>query len=480
MVVIPIMTVLFILSIINYLVDRQVFEKQIELTSIQLGDVLLGSLRYEMIHNDQNLMRSTLTDVISTRTISRAWIINLQGQIKISSDPAEEGSLDLAQIQSCQKCHKFPVENRPRIIQDSSSDSGEMRIVTPIQNDRQCWGCHPTGQKHLGILLIDAPLVEVEKNLQSNLQKNLLIATLISLILGLGVYFIINHLIVSPIEDLNSVIDGYSRGDFKTRVPVDNRRFDEIASLGLSFNQMADKLEQHQSQVAEYTRVREMAIVEERERIARELHDGIAQFLGYVIAKSQAASLYLKKENIGKALEYIVQLESEAQKQAIDVRASILGLKIFSSQPQSLAADIRKTLEQSNRFMDLVVTAEIDECLENLVVNPEIELQLLRIVQEAVSNIRKHAQFSKKALVKMEFIQPEGPAHNEGETIRITIYDEGNGFDIRSVGEKGQPHFGLSTMRERAEAIGAIFSLESTPSQGTKVSVTLKLLEHKA
>ncbi len=474
LVIIPIMAVLFLVSVITYYNDRRIFEQQIELASIQLGEVLLGSLRYEMIHNNQDLLRSTLKDVLSTQTISRAWIVNLKGEVKISSDRTEEGTLDPVQVKSCQKCHQYPDGLRPRVLQDSAVDEGEMRIATPIPNDPQCWGCHPSVDKHLGMLLIDAPLVKIEQNLQSNLQKNLFYSALLSLLIGLSVYLMINTMIVSRIEHLHKYLIGYSRGDFRSRVPVDQSRLDEIVSLGITFNQMADRLEEHEQQVENNTRVREVAIVEERERIARELHDGIAQFLGYVITKTQAALLFLKKNNPGRAEIYLQQLEGEAQKQSIDIRASILGLKIFSSEQHSLAVDVRRSIEQSNRFMDLVVKTEVDDALENLVLAPETELQLLRIVQEGISNIRKHAR-AEKANVVMEYIKAADDHKQSGDVIRISIIDQGIGFDLSDVGIKGHPHFGLSTMKERAEAIGADFSVESTPGHGTKVTVSLKL-----
>ena len=471
MVIVPIMIVLFLLSWLNYSTERKVIEQQLELVSAQMGEILLGSLRYEMLNNDRIILRRTLGDIISSKTILRAWVINLDGQIKVSSNPAEEGSLDETQKQSCLLCHQFPADIRPHVTQDDKITPGVMRIITPVQNDPQCWECHPASQKHLGILLIDAPTGEVEKKLLENLQKNLLLSTLLSMIIGLGVYYIISKLIVARIENLDKVLKDYSSGNFKIRIPEGQPWNDEIMSLGRTFNDMAERLEQHGALLEEHTRVREIAIVEERERIARELHDGIAQFLGYVIAKTKAASLLLKKENYIKVDDYLQQIEKEAEFQAIDVRSSILGLKLFSGVQQDLASDIRMCLEQTNRFMDLQVTAEVAAGLEELVLEPEMELQLLRIVQEAVSNIRKHAR-AKTARVILEKV--------DHGSIRITIADLGIGFDKNAISKKGRPNFGLSTMRERAEAIRGVFEIETAEQQGTKIKITVKLPETKS
>jgi signal transduction histidine kinase len=448
--------------------DRALFESQIEQTAVQQGDLILSSLRHGMLNNDRAMLHSTLVDILSNKTITRAWIINLQREVKISSNLAEEGRLEPAQLAGCEKCHRFPASVRPRVIWDDSA--GVMRISSPIQNGPECLSCHSSAQKHLGVLLIDVSMAAVERNLQAELQTNLLLSTVLSLLLGVGAYFAINTLIVSRVENLHKILIGYSSGDFRARVPETQSSLDEITSLGKTFNQMADKLEEHETQVEERARVREIAIIEERERIARELHDGIAQFLGYVITKTEAARLLIEKGNSHKADEFMHQIEDETRKQSIDVRASILGLKVFTGKRQGLASDLRKGLVQSNRFMDLEVTAEVDGRLEDLRLAPETDLQLLRIVQEAVSNIRKHSQ-ARRATVSLKYL--------EETVIQLSIHDDGIGFDPSVIGEKGQPHFGLVTMRERAEAIGGVFEIQSAPLSGTTISVTLKLPEKK-
>ena len=109
-----------------------------------------------------------------------------------------------------------------------------------------------------------------------------------------------------------------------------------------------------------------------------------------------------------------------------------------------------------------------DVTMERVLLPPETELQLMRIMQEAISNVRKHSQAG-QAHVTLE--QPDE------SLLEMTISDNGIGFDVTSIGTKGQPHFGLATMRERAESIGASFDVKSSPASGTVVFVTLSLAE---
>ena len=447
---VPVMLAFFLLSIATFLAAERMAEQQAGLATVELGDVLLRSLRHTMLANDADMLQASLQDVASERSIAQVWLLDVQGKVKMSSDPADEGTVVQTSNLGCEGCHSFPPAKRPLALR-VPSDGRAVRVAVPVPNETACHSCHPADQKHLGVLLIDASLNDIEQSLSADLRRNLLLSALFSALIGLGVYLLINRLIVRPVEKIHDVVVDYSQGNLTARVPADKTRTDEIAVLGKTFNEMADSLAEQEEQRATSARVRELAISEERERIARELHDGIAQFLAYVSTKTEAARIFLEKGQREKVEEYLHNLEEEARKQSLDVRASILGLKMFTSERHGLAEDVRTCVEQSNRFMDLEILTEIDPALEGLPLEAETELQLLRILQEAISNIRKHSH-AKTASV---LVQRDGASGLE-----LRVQDDGIGFDPGQVGQKGQPHFGLSTMRERAEAIGADFELE--------------------
>ena len=468
LVVIPIMLAMLFFSFSQYFNERSMIEQQLEDNTSQLGDLLLGSLRHSMLNNDQQLSRELLGGISQNKTIARIWIINLDNEIKISTKPEDEHKVWSLTSTGCVQCHQNAVQDQPRVIINITGQDELMRVATPILNLPECSNCHPSDKKYLGVLLIDTPLPASEKNILADLRNNLILSVCFALLIGLGAYFLISIMVVQRIENLHHLLKAYTGGDFKKRIPIRGRQHDEITSLGTTFNLMADELAEHEAQLIENARVREMAIVEERERIARELHDGIAQFLAYITTKAQAAHLFIEKGDTKKADGFMRQIEAETQKQALDVRASILGLKMVSGERLGLASDIRKYLNQSNLFMDIEVIPEVDPGLENLLLQPETELQLLRIMQEAISNVRKHSQ-AKSARVILE--EPDKGL------IELSIRDNGIGFDATATGGKGQPHFGLATMRERAESIGASFDVKSAPGSGTVISVTLSITE---
>ena len=96
---------------------------------------------------------------------------------------------------------------------------------------------------------------------------------------------------------------------------------------------------------------------------------------------------------------------------------------------------------------------------------PGAEIQLLRIIQEALTNVRKHSQAS-RAWVRFEA--------DEAGTV-ITVEDDGRGFDPSLIGQDGREHFGLQTMRERAESVGGVLQISTQPGQGTRLTVQLPL-----
>ena len=468
MIVIPVMLAFFLLSFANFLSAERIAEQQAGLAAVELGDVLVGSLKHAMLVNDTSTLQATLQDLGTEQNVGKILLLDLQGEVKQSSDPSQQGTILKTSAMGCEGCHAFPAGKMPSALR-LSTEGATVRVAAPIPNEPACFACHSSDQKHLGILLIDTSLTSIDQSLRADLQRNLLISALFSILIGLGVYFLINRLIVRPIEAIHDVVLDYSGGDLKARVPVKEGHTDEMAVLGKTFNTMATSLAEQEKERADSARVREIAISEERERIARELHDGIAQFLAYVSTKTEAARLFLEKGLHAKVDENLRNLEEEARKQSLDVRASILGLKMFTSLRRGLAEDVRLTVEQSNRFMDLEILTEIDPGAEGLAVEAETELQLLRILQEAISNIRKHAK-AQGAWVRMKV--------SEDRVLEMSVQDDGVGFDPGRVGEKGQPNFGLSTMRERAEAIGAEFNVSSAYNQGTTVSVRLRLPEN--
>ena len=208
---------------------------------------------------------------------------------------------------------------------------------------------------------------------------------------------------------------------------------------------------------------------DERERIARELHDGIAQLSGFVLAKASAIRLLLKAGNTKKALSNLTYLEEAAQDLSVDVREAILGLKTSEHIGNGLIAMLQGYVEQFRKLSDLIVNISISTEIEDIPFLSETELNILRIVQEALSNARKHANASEVSL----FVT------RENDFLLIAIEDDGIGFDPEIIDSDRSLHFGLRGMRERADTIGGTFAIKSELGVKTQVLIKLPLSEEE-
>jgi signal transduction histidine kinase len=207
----------------------------------------------------------------------------------------------------------------------------------------------------------------------------------------------------------------------------------------------------------------DLAVAQERIRIAHEMHDGLAQILGYVNTKVQAANAYLSRGNTGEASQQLEQLARAARQAYTDVRESIIGLRSLPSKERAFSDALRDHIIGWKERSGVEAEVAIDPELR---LRAGVELQLIRIVQEALTNVRKHA---KATHVRVTIAR-------DGEALRVTIVDDGAGFDLAARTRSDFPQFGLTTMRERAESIGGSLVIESAPAQGTTVTFSMPLV----
>ena len=213
-----------------------------------------------------------------------------------------------------------------------------------------------------------------------------------------------------------------------------------------------------------HAQVADLAIAQERVRIAHEMHDGLAQVLGYVNTKVQAAEMYLKREKTADAGAQLNELAKAARQAYSDVRESIIGLRTLPGGDNTFEQVIREYAERWEEMSGVKVRMSVADAIH---LRPTHELQLVRIVQEALTNVRKHARAS-QATVEIR---------RDGQSIVATITDDGVGFKAAARARGEFPQFGLSTMRERAESIGGVLLIDSQPGAGTTVRFELPLGE---
>lgn len=212
-----------------------------------------------------------------------------------------------------------------------------------------------------------------------------------------------------------------------------------------------------------HRQVADLAIAQERLRIAHEMHDGIAQVLGYVNTKVQAAQEYIRQEKTEEGLEQLRELAVAAREAYGDVRQSIVDLRTLPGPTRPFEEVLREYIDRWKEQTQISTQLVFDG---DMVFAPGTELQLIRIIQESLTNVRKH---SKATTAGVEIRRRNGRLH-------LVVSDNGVGFAQVTRSRSFFPRFGLATMRERAESIGGTFTVEGTPGAGTVVRVEIPLV----
>ena len=202
------------------------------------------------------------------------------------------------------------------------------------------------------------------------------------------------------------------------------------------------------------------AALEERHRLARELHDSVSQALFGIALGARTAKAQLSRDpsKVAEPLEYVLQL---AEAGLSEMRALIFELRPEALETEGLVAALRKQAEATRVRHKLEVDTNLDAEPD---VSLEVKQALLRIAQEALHNSVKHAR---AARARLEL--------RVSDAVTLEIADDGVGFDPDNLptGSSVGGRLGQRSMRERAESIGAHFDLESAPGAGTRIRVSL-------
>jgi signal transduction histidine kinase len=204
----------------------------------------------------------------------------------------------------------------------------------------------------------------------------------------------------------------------------------------------------------------DLAVAQERLRIAHEMHDGLAQLLGYVNTKVQAADAYLKRGKSEEASSQLRELAVSARNAYTDVREGIVGLRTLPGPERPLADVLRDYLDQWKEQSGISTQLTIEGDLH---LRPMVELQIVRIIQEALTNVRKHARAKNVYIL----------VRRKNGTLVVSVDDDGIGFDPAHRTPSEFPRFGLATMAERAAGVGGKLTVESTPGAGTSIRFEL-------
>ncbi|MCQ6559216.1 sensor histidine kinase [Paenibacillus mendelii] len=208
--------------------------------------------------------------------------------------------------------------------------------------------------------------------------------------------------------------------------------------------------------------VRFSAVIEERQRLARELHDAVSQQLFAISMTATAVSRTLEKdwERAKRQVQLIEEMASVAQS---EMRALLLHLRPVHLDGKNLAQALRSLVDELKLKVPMQITLEVDETIN---IAAEAEDHLFRIAQEALSNSLRHSKADHLDI----FLQ------RHGGNARLTIRDNGSGFDLEA---KKQTSYGLLTMDERVNVLGGTMKLITSPGQGVIIDIWIPLVSHE-
>ncbi|MEW5737778.1 MAG: sensor histidine kinase [Myxococcota bacterium] len=200
--------------------------------------------------------------------------------------------------------------------------------------------------------------------------------------------------------------------------------------------------------------LKELAVVEERNRLAREIHDGLGASLSSLIIQAEYLTQLAKDEAMKKE---VFELKASAEESIEELRRSLRMMR----EDFDLGSGVEDYVKTFAARAQLEVSFEQSGTLVGRP-GPESQLALFRVLQECLSNTVKHAQ-AKKVAVKLHFAP---------EAILLSVKDDGAGFDPKS---PRPGHYGLINMRERAMKLGGEVTIDSTPGQGAQVTFSVPL-----
>jgi PAS domain S-box-containing protein len=203
------------------------------------------------------------------------------------------------------------------------------------------------------------------------------------------------------------------------------------------------------------------ATLEERDRLARELHDSLGQVLGYLNIRVQAIRDKIRGGGLAEADAGLANLSQIIEEANTEIREFIYEIRTSLIFKDGFFKTLERHIERYSSQFGIRVAVENPSAMDDADFTVPAQMQLFRILQEALVNVRKHAR-AKRAVISFM---------KTGEERRISVGDDGVGFDPSALPVGS--HFGLGIMRERASQVGGDVRVESAPGSGTRVIVSM-------
>lgn len=286
--------------------------------------------------------------------------------------------------------------------------------------------------------------------------------------LGIGYGFYQSFRFKRRLERLRETLLLWERGNLSPAIPPLGD--DELGRLGEQLGRIGGKwesqvtalqrLSSNNAQLAEQARV--TAIVEERQRLARELHDAVSQQL-FAISMTATAAMRTLDKDYDKAKRQLSLIEEMSAVAQSEMRALLLHLRPVYLEGKGLEQGLTELIKELRVKVPMDIVFEMDPGVQ---LPKGVENHLFRIVQEAISNTLRHAKAERMEIRILR----------RGETVRMTLRDDGIGFELD---ETKQISYGLSTMQERIAETGGSIQFITAPGKGTRIEITIPLVNEK-
>lgn len=270
--------------------------------------------------------------------------------------------------------------------------------------------------------------------------------------------------IKETLDSISVLITQFANGNYQSSMYIN--KDSEFSRIAMELNTLGEKL---QNQVKSLQRMADeksefaktahkSAVIEERQRLARDLHDAVSQQLFALTMMSEAAVKQIDK-NPRIAKEQMEDVAKAALQSQTEMRALLLHLRPVHLSGDSLSTGIQKLITELKQKSKINFQVSIPD---ELSLSNTIEEHVFRIVQESVSNILRHANATEVTL----------NISRRKEELFIHIRDNGKGFDISNHADR-KTSYGLKTMRERSEELGGTFTVRSNVDEGTYIDIRI-------
>lgn len=275
------------------------------------------------------------------------------------------------------------------------------------------------------------------------------VVTIVAAISGMIFGYLTARGLTRRLKGLSVAADRWSRGDFSA-LATDSSE-DELGQTARQLNRMAEQL-QNLLQARQ-----KLATLEERNRLARDLHDSVKQQV-FAISMQIGATKLLLKRDVQAAETRLNEAEKLVRQAQQELTSLIRELRPVALEGKSLVTALRELATSWAQQTSIVANVRVEGTLP---LSVTVEEALFRVAQEALSNVARHSQAT---LVQMLLTI-------EDEMVRLEVIDNGQGFDMTN---SGYPGVGLLSMQERMKALGGNARIESAPGNGTRVIATCK------